>query len=365
MVGWTCQRQNGAGPAGARTRGAWSTVKIAFPGDVHRSIELRATACWSRRSSTCAGRSRPSPRRDWSSRARRGRAGGLRVPGSLRGRRSHRTCGCPNCSRRPRTHSHDLQLHVPARPRRWPLWPHDAGESALAARSPKVRCPRAWRCWISSTRRRGAPESAPEPRRRREGAATPRAGLFARERAGGGYPFCRPHNTYNADYFAETPARRSGRCCPYFTAMASEIRHFWSRSSFYAPSEPGQVYPPRRHARTVLEPARPHARGRPADFDEGSSITTDGPGSDPGVIDRFTVAVAVGARRRAARGPLARTRARRAARPAARRARRSATRSSSRFTDPSREHDVDLLGVGGGRRCAERGSLARRAGGST
>jgi predicted dithiol-disulfide oxidoreductase (DUF899 family) len=82
-------------------------------------------------------------------------------------------------------------------------------------------------------------------------APLPRILTFARERGWRRLRFLSSAgNTYNADYFAETP---DGAQRPMLTAFhrdGGEVRHFWSSELFYAPSDPGQ-HP--RHVGT-LEP---------------------------------------------------------------------------------------------------------------
>jgi predicted dithiol-disulfide oxidoreductase (DUF899 family) len=57
-------------------------------------------------------------------------------------------------------------------------------------------------------------------------------------------------NTYNADYFAETPDGVQRPMLTVFHRDGDVIRHFWSSELFYAPSDPGQEP---RHVGT-LEP---------------------------------------------------------------------------------------------------------------
>ena len=82
-------------------------------------------------------------------------------------------------------------------------------------------------------------------------APLPRILTFARER---GWRRLRllssAGNTYNADYFAETPDGRQRPMLTVFHREGDAIRHFWSSELFYAPSDPGQ-HP--RHVGT-LEP---------------------------------------------------------------------------------------------------------------
>jgi predicted dithiol-disulfide oxidoreductase (DUF899 family) len=64
---------------------------------------------------------------------------------------------------------------------------------------------------------------------------------FARERG-----WCRLRllssagNTYNADYFAQTPDGAQRPMLTVFHRDGDVIRHFWSSELFYAPSDPGQ-----------------------------------------------------------------------------------------------------------------------------
>ena len=100
-------------------------------------------------------------------------------------------------------------------------------------------------------------------------APLPRVLTFARER---GWRRLRllssAGNTYNADYFAETPDGRQRPMLTVFHRDGDAIRHFWSSELFYAPSDPGQ-HP--RHVGT-LEPLWNlfdlTPEGRPADWDE-------------------------------------------------------------------------------------------------
>ncbi|HEY1516479.1 MAG TPA: DUF899 family protein [Solirubrobacteraceae bacterium] len=69
----------------------------------------------------------------------------------------------------------------------------------------------------------------------------PRVLTFARER---GWRRLRllssAHNTYNADYFAETPEGLQRPMLTVFHRDRAVIRHFWSSELFYAPTDPGQ-----------------------------------------------------------------------------------------------------------------------------
>ena len=47
-------------------------------------------------------------------------------------------------------------------------------------------------------------------------------------------------NTFNVDYFAETPAGEQRPMLTVFHRDGDAIRHFWSSELLYAPSEPGQ-----------------------------------------------------------------------------------------------------------------------------
>jgi predicted dithiol-disulfide oxidoreductase (DUF899 family) len=72
-------------------------------------------------------------------------------------------------------------------------------------------------------------------------APLPRVLAFARER---GWRQLRllssAGNTYNADYFAETPDGAQRPMLTVFHRDGDVIRHFWSSELFYAPSDPGQ-----------------------------------------------------------------------------------------------------------------------------
>ena len=97
----------------------------------------------------------------------------------------------------------------------------------------------------------------------------PRVLIFARER---GWRRLRllssAHNTYNADYFAETPEGLQRPMLTVFHRDPAVIRHCWSSELFYAPSEPGQDP---RHVGT-LEPLWNlfdlTPEGRPVDWAE-------------------------------------------------------------------------------------------------
>ena len=82
-------------------------------------------------------------------------------------------------------------------------------------------------------------------------APLPRVLAFARER---GWRRLRllssAANTYNADYFAETPDGVQRPMLTVFHRDGDVIRHFWSSELLYAPSDPGQEP---RHVGT-LEP---------------------------------------------------------------------------------------------------------------
>ena len=97
----------------------------------------------------------------------------------------------------------------------------------------------------------------------------PRVLTFARER---GWRRLRllssAHNTYNADYFAETSEGLQRPMLTVFHRDRAVIRHFWSSELFYAPTEPGQDP---RHVGT-LEPLWNlfdlTPEGRPVDWAE-------------------------------------------------------------------------------------------------
>lgn len=82
-------------------------------------------------------------------------------------------------------------------------------------------------------------------------APLPRVLAFGRER---GWRHLRllssAGNTYNADYFAETPDGLQRPMLTVFRRDGETIRHFWSSELLYAPSDPGQEP---RHVGT-LEP---------------------------------------------------------------------------------------------------------------
>jgi predicted dithiol-disulfide oxidoreductase (DUF899 family) len=92
---------------------------------------------------------------------------------------------------------------------------------------------------------------------------------FARER---GWRWLRlmssAANTYNADYFAETPDEVQRPMLTVFHRDGDVIRHFWSSELLYAPADPGQEP---RHVGT-LEPLWNlfdlTAEGRPLDWAE-------------------------------------------------------------------------------------------------
>ena len=100
-------------------------------------------------------------------------------------------------------------------------------------------------------------------------ASLPRVFAFARER---GWHRLRllssAHNTYNADYFAETFDGRQRPMLTVFHREGDVIRHFWSSELFYATSDPGQDP---RHVGT-LEPLWNlfdlTPEGRPVDWAE-------------------------------------------------------------------------------------------------
>jgi predicted dithiol-disulfide oxidoreductase (DUF899 family) len=100
-------------------------------------------------------------------------------------------------------------------------------------------------------------------------APLPRVLAFARER---GWHRLRllssAGNTYNADYFAETPNGVQRPMLSVFHRHHDAIRHFWSSELLYAPADPGQEP---RHVGT-LEPLWNlfdlTPEGRPADWVE-------------------------------------------------------------------------------------------------
>jgi predicted dithiol-disulfide oxidoreductase (DUF899 family) len=100
-------------------------------------------------------------------------------------------------------------------------------------------------------------------------APLPRVLTFARERGWRRLRFLSSAgNTYNADYFAETPDGAQRPMLTVFHRDGEVIRHFWSSELFYAPSDPGQH---QRHVGT-LEPLWNLfdliPEGRPADWVE-------------------------------------------------------------------------------------------------
>jgi predicted dithiol-disulfide oxidoreductase (DUF899 family) len=80
-------------------------------------------------------------------------------------------------------------------------------------------------------------------------------------------------NTYNADYFAETPDGAQRPMLTVFHRDRDVIRHFWSSELLYAPSDPGEEP---RHVGT-LEPLWNlfdlTPEGRPVDWVEQFSYT--------------------------------------------------------------------------------------------
>jgi predicted dithiol-disulfide oxidoreductase (DUF899 family) len=80
-------------------------------------------------------------------------------------------------------------------------------------------------------------------------------------------------NTYNRDYFAETPEGHQRPMLNVFHRDGETIRHFWSSELFYAPTDPGQDP---RHVGT-LEPLWNlfdfTREGRPTDWDEQLSYS--------------------------------------------------------------------------------------------
>jgi predicted dithiol-disulfide oxidoreductase (DUF899 family) len=105
-------------------------------------------------------------------------------------------------------------------------------------------------------------------------APLPRVLAFARER---GWRRLRllssARNTYNSDYFAETPDGRQRPMLTVFHRDGDTIRHFWSSELLYAPSDPGQEP---RHVGT-LEPLWNvfdlTPEGRPVDWVEQFDYT--------------------------------------------------------------------------------------------
>jgi predicted dithiol-disulfide oxidoreductase (DUF899 family) len=105
-------------------------------------------------------------------------------------------------------------------------------------------------------------------------APLPRILAFARER---GWRRLRllssATNSYNRDYFAQTPEGDQRPMLNVFHRDGDTIRHFWGSELFYAPTEPGQDP---RHVGTLeplwnmLDLTR---EGRPPDFDEQISYS--------------------------------------------------------------------------------------------
>jgi predicted dithiol-disulfide oxidoreductase (DUF899 family) len=82
-------------------------------------------------------------------------------------------------------------------------------------------------------------------------APLPRVLAFARERGWRRLRFLSSAgNSYNADYFAQTPDGAQRPMLTVFHRDDDAIRHFWSSELFYAPADPGQEP---RHVGT-LEP---------------------------------------------------------------------------------------------------------------
>ena len=75
-------------------------------------------------------------------------------------------------------------------------------------------------------------------------------------------------NTYNVDYYAETPEGAQRPMLTVFHRDGDAIRHFWSSELFYAPTDPGED---QRHVGT-LEPLWNlfdlTPEGRPRDWEE-------------------------------------------------------------------------------------------------
>jgi predicted dithiol-disulfide oxidoreductase (DUF899 family) len=100
-------------------------------------------------------------------------------------------------------------------------------------------------------------------------APLPRLLAFANERGWRRLPMLSSAgNTYNADYFAETPDGVQRPMLTVFHRDEDAIRHFWSSELFYAPQDPGQDP---RHVGTIeplwnLLDLTPE--GRPADWYE-------------------------------------------------------------------------------------------------
>ncbi len=166
----------------------------------------------------------------------------------------------------------DLQLHVPARPRRPTPGPAERAVGALAARGgplPVVR-----RAARPARRRRRACEPAPQPRGRREGAAARACSPSARSVAGGSCGCCpRPPTPTTATTSPRPRTGHRGRCSTCSTATARRSATSGARSSSTRRPDPGQEP---RHVGT-LEPLWNlfdlTPEGRPSDWDEQLSYS--------------------------------------------------------------------------------------------
>jgi predicted dithiol-disulfide oxidoreductase (DUF899 family) len=74
--------------------------------------------------------------------------------------------------------------------------------------------------------------------------------------------------TDNRDYLAETAEGDQQPMLNVFHRDGETIRHFWGSELFYAPADPGQEPPPRRHHRAAVNLYDLTPEGRGTDWDE-------------------------------------------------------------------------------------------------
>ena len=221
-----------------------------------RSIGLRAIAFSTRRSS-CVVRRRRSPG-ETSPAAGRRRSRGLCVPRSGAGRRPGRRPAV-RAVRGRQGLAGDLQLHVPARPRR-----PDSGSRGRKNGAPaagRAPLPLVHRVARSARRCRRPRRSAGQPRGRGKDLTGPTPGLLGGTRLAAATP-----PVVSRQYVQPRLPGRDGRRPPTADADGLPPRRADDPSllELGALLRAGRAWAgpaARRHPRAALEPARPHSRG--------------------------------------------------------------------------------------------------------
>ena len=244
-----------------------SPMAIRFPERVGRSTASAAQASCSRSSGIDLRRQLETVRgRAPCAAARRRNPRGLRVPGAAR-RQQYTTCGCPGSSRPAGRQLAIYNFMFPRDPTDDRPLPTDRTRAELLPICSKRRARRAPRCSTNSTA--SVPHVSPlmsfvvvakapiEPSstalRRRSCAAGATSASSRRPR----------QPVQSRRYLARKPTDGRAACRPQRLPCATGRPSGTSGAAelFDEPTEPGAGPAPRRHDRSIVEPARPHARG--------------------------------------------------------------------------------------------------------